>query len=81
MLLAASLAYYTLKKLIIAAQGPDSRLKAALVTDIKGKLSPIIYIAAIALAFVNQWISDVLYVFVALMWLIPDRRIESRLKE
>jgi uncharacterized membrane protein len=80
-LLAAAIAYYTLQKLIIAEQGPDSRLKAAVGKDIKGKLSPLIYVAAIALAFVNQWISDALYVFVALMWLIPDRRIESRLNE
>ncbi|HEX8177178.1 MAG TPA: TMEM175 family protein [Pyrinomonadaceae bacterium] len=80
-LLAAAIAYYTLQKLIIAAQGPDSKLKAAVGKDIKGKLSPLIYIVAIALAFVNQWISDGLYVFVALMWLIPDRRIESKLNE
>jgi uncharacterized membrane protein len=80
-LLAASIAYYILQKLIIAQQGPTSKLKAAVGKDIKGKLSPIIYILAIALAFVNQWVSDGLYVLVALMWLIPDRRIESKLNE
>ena len=80
-LLAASVAYYILQRLIIAAQGPNSKLKAAVGSDVKGKLSPFIYLAAIALAFVNQWLSDVLYVLVALMWLIPDRRIESRVGE
>jgi uncharacterized membrane protein len=80
-LLAASIAYYILQKLIIAHQGPASKLKAAVGKDIKGKLSPLIYIVAIALAFVNQWVSDGLYVLVMLMWLIPDRRIELKLNE
>ncbi|HEV2915071.1 MAG TPA: TMEM175 family protein [Pyrinomonadaceae bacterium] len=80
-LLAAAIAYYILQTLIITEQGADSRLKAAVGSDIKGKLSPLIYVVAIALAFVNQWISDLLYVLVALMWLIPDRRIESKLNE
>jgi uncharacterized membrane protein len=80
-LLAAAIAYYILQKLIIAQQGPGSKLKAAVGNDIKGKLSPLIYGVAIPLAFVNQWISDSLYVLVALMWLVPDRRIESKLNE
>ncbi|HEY0321921.1 MAG TPA: TMEM175 family protein [Pyrinomonadaceae bacterium] len=80
-LLAAAIAYYMLQQLIIAQQGSNSKLKAAVGKDIKGKLSPLIYVAAIPLAFVNQWISDGLYVLVALMWLIPDRRIESKLNE
>jgi uncharacterized membrane protein len=80
-LLAAAIAYYILQQLIIAQQGAHSKLKAAVGKDIKGKLSPLIYMAAIPLAFVNQWISDGLYVLVALMWLIPDRRIESKLNE
>jgi uncharacterized membrane protein len=78
-LLAAAIAYYILQQLIIAQQGPESRLKAAVGRDIKGKISPVIYAVAIALAFVNQWVSDALYVLVALMWLIPDRRIEAKL--
>ena len=78
-MLAASIAYYVLQRLIIAQQGPHSKLKAAIGGDLKGKLSPLIYVAAITLAFVNQWVSDALYVLVALMWLIPDRRIESKL--
>ncbi|HWS98956.1 MAG TPA: TMEM175 family protein [Pyrinomonadaceae bacterium] len=78
-LLAAAIAYYILQQLIIANQGPDSKLKAALGKDIKGKISPVMYAVAIAMAFVNQWVSDALYVLVALMWLIPDRRIETTL--
>ena len=80
-LLAAGIAYYILQRLIIVEQGENSRLKKAIGSDIKGKISPVIYIAAIALAFVNQWISDALYVFVALMWLVPDRRIESKITQ
>jgi len=56
-------------------------LKEAIGSDIKGKASPILYAAAIAFAFVQQWISMAIYVLVALMWLIPDPRIESRLVE
>jgi uncharacterized membrane protein len=80
-LLAAAIAYFILERLIIAQQGPNSKLAAAVGRDLKGKISPLIYAAAIPLAFVNQWISDGLYVLVALMWLIPDRRIESKLVE
>jgi uncharacterized membrane protein len=80
-MLAAAIAYYTLQQLIVAHQGPNSRLKAALGKDIKGKISPVIYAVAIAMAFVNQWVSDALYVLVALIWLIPDRRIEAKLNE
>jgi uncharacterized membrane protein len=80
-MLAAAVAYYILQRMIIAEQGPHSKLRAAVGRDLKGKLSPLIYVAAIALAFVNQWVSDALYVLVALMWLIPDRRIESKLEE
>jgi uncharacterized membrane protein len=80
-LLAAAIAYYILQTLIIAQQGPNSKLKAAVGKDIKGKISPLIYALAIPLAFVNQWIADGLYVLVALMWLIPDRRIETKLSE
>jgi uncharacterized membrane protein len=76
-MLAASVAYYILQRMIIAQEGPHSKLKAAVGRDVKGKLSPFMYLAAIALAFVNQWVSDAVYVLVALMWLIPDRRIES----
>ena len=78
-LLAAAIAYYVLQKLIISQQGANSKLRAALGRDIKGKISPVLYLAAILLAFVNQWIADALYVLVALIWLVPDKRIESKL--
>ncbi len=77
-LLMAAVAYTILESAIIAEQGPESRLAAAVGTDLKGKLSIALYAAAIALAFANQWLSDGLYVVVALMWLVPDRRIEAR---
>lgn len=80
-LLAAAVAYYVLQQMIIAQQGQNSKLKAAIGRDFKGKISPLIYLAAIPLAFVNQWISDALYVIAALIWLIPDRRIESKMKD
>jgi uncharacterized membrane protein len=78
-LLAAGLAYLVLQRALIAAQGPGSMLELAVGKDRKGKLSVAMYAAAIPLAFVDQRISDALYVLVALVWLIPDRRIESRL--
>lgn len=75
--LLAAIAYYILQSAIIADQGPGSRLAAALGRDAKGKISPVLYLAAIPLAFVNRWIALGLYFVVALMWLVPDRRIES----
>ena len=80
-LLAAAIAYYRLQRAIVALQGPDSRLAAAIGRDLKGKISPVLCTAAIALAFVCEWIADALYVMVALMWLVPDPRIESRLQD
>jgi len=79
-LLGAAIAYFVLQQLIIAQQGAGSRLKAALGKDVKGKLSPLILLVAILIAFLNQWISGALYMLIALMWLIPDRRIESKLQ-
>lgn len=76
-LLMAAVAYWVLQQLIIASQGSDSILKKAVGGDWKGKLSPILYAIAIPVAFWRQWASLSLYVFVALLWLIPDRRIES----
>jgi uncharacterized membrane protein len=80
-LLMAALAYYILQSAIIAQQGRDSLLAAAIGGDWKGKLSPTLYLAAIPLAFVSPWISITLYVFVALLWLVPDRRIERVLEK
>jgi uncharacterized membrane protein len=78
-LLMAAVAYLILQQLIIASQGPDSILRKAISGDWKGKLSLVLYAAAIPLAFWRQWISLGLYVFGALLWLIPDRRIEKTL--
>ncbi len=80
-LLMAGIAYYILQHTIIAQQGPGSLLAAAIGKDWKGKLSPVIYLIAIPLAFVSSWIASALYVLVALMWLVPDRRIERVLKK
>jgi uncharacterized membrane protein len=75
-LLMAAIAYYLLQRSIIALQGKDSVLAKAIGKDFKGKLSPIIYAVAIPASFLDQWISQCLYVLVALIWLVPDRRIE-----
>jgi uncharacterized membrane protein len=75
----AAIAYWILQQLIIASQGRDSLLKRAVGGDWKGKMSPVIYAIAIPLAFWSQWVSLGLYVFVALIWLVPDRRIEHAL--
>ncbi len=80
-LLMAAIAYYILQRAIIKQQGPGSILAAAVGRDRKGKLSPVCYAAAIPLAFANPWIAKGLYVFVALLWLVPDRRIERVLTE
>ena len=79
--LMAAIAYWILQQLLIAAQGSDSILKRAVGGDWKGKLSPALYAVAIPLALRWPWISLSLYVAVALIWLIPDRRIEKALGE
>jgi uncharacterized membrane protein len=76
-LLMAAIAYWVLQQIIIAAQGGNSLLKAAVGGDWKGKLSPVLYACAIPIAFWSQWIAGGIYVLVALIWLVPDRRIES----
>jgi uncharacterized membrane protein len=80
-LLMPAIAYYLLQTAIVRVNGADSSLAQALGADLKGKISPLIYIAGIALAFVNPWFSIALYVLVALIWLIPDRRIERAIAE
>jgi uncharacterized membrane protein len=80
-LLMPALAWVLLQQQMIALEGRDALLAIAVGNDLKGKLSLLLYVSAIALAFVSRWISCVLYVVVALMWLVPDRRIESRIKE
>ena len=78
-MLMAAIAYFILQSVIIAQQGDNSVLARAIGKDIKGKLSPLLYALAILLAFYEQWFSDGLYVLVALIWLVPDRRIERTL--
>jgi uncharacterized membrane protein len=75
-LLLAALAYYILQRTIVARMGPDSVLQRALGSDLKGKISPWLYVVAIPLAFLHPGISGALYALVALIWLVPDRRIE-----
>jgi uncharacterized membrane protein len=78
-LIAASIAYKTLVSAIIGHHGPDSQLARAVGKDVKGKLSTALYAIAIGAAFVHCAISHAIYVLVALMWLVPDRRIEAQL--
>jgi uncharacterized membrane protein len=80
-LLMAAVAYFTLQQVLIASQGSDSLLKRALGKDWKGKTSVLLYAAAVPSAFLTVWVSQALYVAVALLWLVPDRRIESMLAE
>ncbi len=75
-LLMAAIAYMILQRAILTAEGGRSVLATALGADWKGKLSPVAYVVAIPAAFLSQWISGALYVLVALVWLVPDRRIE-----
>jgi len=80
-LLMPAIAYYLLEKAILRREGQNSTLAKALGRDIKGKISPVLYVTAIVLAFVNPAIAGAIYVLVAIMWLIPDRRIERILAE
>jgi len=79
-LLLSAIAYTILVRAIVAEHGPDSKLAAAVGKDRKATVSMVLYVAAIPLAFVNQWIADAIFVLVAMIWLVPDRRIESRLR-
>ncbi len=78
-LLMAALAYWMLQNALIAAQGEGALLQQAIGVDWKGKVSPLLYLAAIGATFVAPWIGQAIYVAVALLWLIPDRRIELAL--
>jgi uncharacterized membrane protein len=75
-LLMAATAYYILQRAIIRHQGRDSLLARAIGSDWKGKLSPVMYLSSIGLAFIKPWIANAIFVVVALIWLIPDKRIE-----
>ena len=76
-LLMAAIAYYILQSIIIRLDGPDSILAKAVGKDYKGRISPVLYVIGIPAAFISPWISGALYVIVALMWIVPDRRIEA----
>lgn len=80
-LMAAAVAWMILQQVIVRSQGPASRLQAALGTDWKGVLSPVLYATAVLLSFWRPWVAQALYAAVALMWLVPDRRIESSLQD
>jgi len=86
-LLAAAVAYYVLQTVIIRTEGPESPLRAAIGSDLKGKLSPFLYLTGIIIAAipgtgqVGAWIAMACFAIVAIMWLIPDRRIERVLRE
>jgi uncharacterized membrane protein len=78
-LLAAAVAYYVLQRVLLRVQGPNSLLSEAIGRDLKGKSSPFLYCLAIGLSFVRPWLGVLVYVGVALMWLVPDRRLERRM--
>jgi uncharacterized membrane protein len=78
-LLMAAIAYYILQNIIIAHRGRNSKLAAAIGKDFKGKVSPVLYAAGIGASFVRPWIAGCIYVFGALMWLVPDSRIRKAL--
>ena len=80
-LLMPAIAYYLLQRAIIAQQGAESPLQRALGSDIKGKISPVLYVMAILLSWFAPWAAQAIYVFVALMWLVPDRRIERAVEQ
>jgi uncharacterized membrane protein len=75
-LLCAALAYYVLQAALLRAQGCGSQLEAAIGSDVKGKISPLLYCLGIGLSVVNRWLGVAVYAGVALMWLVPDRRVE-----
>jgi len=80
-LLMAAISYFVLQQCIIAADGPGSVLKRAIGSDWKGKASPILYITAIVAAFLVTWVAQAIYVAIALIWLVPDRRIERTINK
>ncbi len=80
-LLMAAIAYWILQQVIIAAEGPDALLKKAVGNDWKGKISPLLYILGVLATSWSQWIAQAIYVLVALIWLVPDRRIERMVRD
>ncbi|HEY6971166.1 MAG TPA: TMEM175 family protein [Candidatus Angelobacter sp.] len=80
-LLMAGIAYFILQQAIIASQGPSSVLRKAIGRDWKGKLSPVLYVTGIVSSLYSSWAAQAIYVVVAVLWLIPDRRIEQALRQ
>jgi uncharacterized membrane protein len=80
-LLMPAIAYYPLQKAIMRKQGAHSVLADALGADVKGKISPVLYVAGIAIAFFYPWASVAVYALVAAIWIVPDRRIERAIQE
>ena len=80
-LLMAALAYVLLQQTIIKSEGPDSILKKAVGRDWKGKVSPLLYVTGIVASLFSSWMAQAIYVVVALLWLVPDRRIENVVRE
>jgi uncharacterized membrane protein len=80
-LLMAAIAYKVLQQTVIASEGPASLLKKAVGRDWKGNISPILYVTAIGISFLWQWVAQAIYLMVALLWLVPDRRIERALQQ
>ena len=80
-LLCAAIAYFILARALLSIHSRDSVLATALGADFKGKISMVIYLVAIPLAFVRSWLACALYVLVAVMWLVPDRRIEKTIAQ
>jgi len=78
-LIMAAVAYYVLVRVLLAGHPPDSPLAQAIGSDLKGRISVVVYAAGIGLTFLNPWLGVALYLGVALMWLVPDRRIEKTL--
>jgi uncharacterized membrane protein len=80
-LLMAGIAYFILQQAIVVSEGPTSVLRRAIGSDWKGKVSPLLYVAGIVSSLFSSWMAQAIYVFVALLWLIPDRRIEHALRQ
>jgi uncharacterized membrane protein len=78
-LLSAAIAYYILQTMLLRSEGKESVLRTALGSDVKGKISPLLYCLGIGASFADRWIAVAIYVGVALMWLVPDRRVERHM--
>jgi uncharacterized membrane protein len=80
-LLCAAIAYYVLETMLVRAEGEHSVLRTAVGSDVKGKISPVLYCLGIGASFASRWIAVAVYVGVALMWLVPDRRVERHVSQ